>query len=63
MDIAGPRPHQVLSPPQKGYLMAQTSEQPRNAFAIGLIAFAAVAMIVIGAFQVIQGLVSRGSGR
>jgi hypothetical protein len=43
--------------------MSQTSEQPRNAFAIGLIAFAAVAMIVIGVFQVIQGLVSRGSGR
>ena len=38
--------------------MSQTSERPRSAIASGLIVFAAVAMIMIGVFQVIQGLVA-----
>ena len=38
--------------------MSQTSERPRSAVATGFIVFAAVAMIMIGVFQVIQGLVA-----
>jgi hypothetical protein len=38
--------------------MSQTSEQSRSAVATGFIAFAAVAMIMIGVFQAIQGLVA-----
>ena len=38
--------------------MSQTSERPRSAVATGFIAFAAVAMIMIGVFHAIQGLVA-----
>ena len=38
--------------------MSQTSERPRSAVASGLIVFAAVAMIMIGVFQVVQALVA-----
>ena len=38
--------------------MSQTSERPRSAVATGLIVFAAVAMIMIGVFHAIQGLVA-----
>jgi len=38
--------------------MSQTSERPRSAVATGMIAFAAVAMIMIGFFQAFQGLVA-----
>src|SRR6476661_1549040 len=38
--------------------MSQTSERPRSPVATGLIIFAAVAMIMIGVFHAIQGLVA-----
>ena len=38
--------------------MSQTSERPRSAVATGVIVFAAVAMIMIGVFHAIQGLVA-----
>jgi hypothetical protein len=38
--------------------MSQTSERPHSAVASGLIVFAAVAMIMIGVFQVVQALVA-----
>ena len=38
--------------------MSPTSERPRSAVATGFIVFAAVAMIMIGVFQAIQGLVA-----
>ena len=38
--------------------MSQTSERPRSAVATGLIVFAAIAMIMIGVFHAIQGLVA-----
>jgi len=38
--------------------MSQTSVQPRRAVSTGLITFAAVAMIMIGVFQAVRGLVA-----
>ena len=38
--------------------MSQTMERPRSGLAVGFIVFAGVAMVMIGAFHAMQGLVA-----